>query len=91
MKKVSYSDGSVIHNPIIQIWDDNHCERSGFYRAFWCATKDSTSGSPVIGYCSPGGSQKTIRAAMYEALRFHPGTEVYRKGRLLNPVKESAT
>lgn len=90
MKTISYSDGSRIENPVIQIWDDLHTERSGYFRAFWCADKDAMTGSPVIGYCSPGGSQKTVFGAAREALRYHPGTPVFRNGRPVNNVSRRA-
>lgn len=80
---VSYSDGRTVKNAIIQIWDDLNSERAGFYRAFWCADKDATTGSPVIGYCSAGGSHKTIRAAAAEARRLHPAEAIYRCGRII--------
>jgi hypothetical protein len=67
----------------IQIWDDLHNERSGFYRAFWTTTPDATTGSPVIGYCSPGGSHRTVRATAAEALRQYPNTPIYRNGKLV--------
>jgi hypothetical protein len=84
MNEIRYSDGRVIKAPVIQIWDDLHTERRGnWYRAFWCESPFSTSGSPVIGYCSPGGSQKTIRAAANEALRLYPGTQAFRNGKVV--------
>lgn len=83
MKSISYSDGRTIQNPVIQIWDDLHAEKSGYFRAFWCETKDSDIGSTVIGYCSPGGSKKTIRAAVWEARKHYPDAEIYRNGRLV--------
>lgn len=78
---IRYSDGRVIYNPIIAIWDDWHAERLGFYRAYWLASPDAESGSPVVGYCSPGGSHRTIRAAATEARRLYPGTPIYRNGK----------
>lgn len=68
---------------VIQIWDDLHNERPGFFRAFWCASPDATTGSPVIGYCSPGGSHQTVRATATEARRLHPGESIYRNGKLV--------
>lgn len=84
MKAIEYSDGSVVNNPVICIWDDLHTERPGFYRAFWCADADATTGSTVIGYASPGGSFRTIKEAARDALSRYPGTPVYRNGK---PVK----
>lgn len=69
---------------VIQIWDDLHCERSGFFRAFWCSSADDSCGSPVVGYCSLGGSHRTIRAAIAECRRLGYGDPVYRNGRLLS-------
>ena len=83
-KDISYSDGSVVKNAVIVVWEDLHNERSGYFRAFWAATPEATTGSPVIGYCSPGGSHRTIKAVAAEARRYHPGETVYRNGR---PVK----
>src|SRR5262250_2012188 len=51
---VQYSDGTIVKNCVVQIWDDLHTEvRGNWYRAFWCATPVADCGSPVIGYCSP--------------------------------------
>lgn len=83
-RDITYSDGSIVRNAVVVVWDDLHCERSGYYRAFWAASPDATSGSPVIGYCSPGGSHRTIRAVVAEVRRYYPGETVYRNGR---PVK----
>lgn len=84
MTDIHYSDGSVASNCVVQVWDDFHSECSGrFYRAFWCATPNADSGSPVVGYCSPGGSHRTVRAVVAEVQRLHPGTECYRNGRLI--------
>ncbi len=80
---ISYSNGHTVKACVIQIWDDLSTERAGYYRAFWCAHKGSTSGSPVIGYCSPGGSHKTIRACAAEVRRMYPNDAIYRKGRLV--------
>ena len=72
---------STVDNPVIQIWDDLHTERSGYYRAFWCAGPDATTGSTVIGYCSPGGSHPTVRATVAEVRKLHPDTKIYRNGK----------
>lgn len=79
--RIIYSDGSVIESAIIQVWDDLHNERSGYYRAFWCDGPDATCGSPVIGYCSPGGSHRTIKAVVAEIRRLGYSEPVYRNGR----------
>lgn len=84
MKDISYSNGSIVKNAVVVIWRDLHTERSGFFRAFWSDSPNGTSGYPVIGYCSPGGSHKTCKAVAREILRFYPGETVYRNGK---PVK----
>lgn len=82
--EINYSDGSKVLNPVVQIWDDLHTEaRGNWYRAFWCASSSTSvaSGSPVIGYCSPGGSQRTIRACAAEVWRLYPDARVFRYGK----------
>jgi hypothetical protein len=83
--KIHYSDGSVTESPVVQIWDALSTSRSGCYRAFWAASPEADSGSPVIGYCSPGGAQKTINAAAWEVWRLYPDAQIYRNGK---PVKK---
>jgi hypothetical protein len=78
---ITYSDGKIVTNAVIVIWEDLHTERSGYFRAFWAASPDGTSGSPVIGYCSPGGTHRTIGAVAREVRRLYPGEKVYRNGR----------
>lgn len=81
MATINYSDGSQ-RPSVIAIHEDWHTERVGYFRAFWSDAPDGTgNGSPVVGYCSPGGSHSTIRAAVAEALRLHPGEPVFRNGR----------
>ena len=80
MTTIHYSDGRSIES-VIQIWDDLHNERAGFYRAFWCGSPDDCCGSPVIGYCSPGGTHRTIRAAIAECRKLGYDDPVYRNGR----------
>ena len=70
-------------NSIIQIWDDLHAERAGFYRAFWCNDAESGIGSPVVGYCSPGGTHRTIKAAVSECRRLGYDDPAYRNGKLV--------
>lgn len=83
MATIHYSDGRTVENAVIVIWDDLHTERSGYFRAFWAQSPDASSGSPVIGYCSPGGSHRTIRATAAEVKRLHPYDPIYRNGRLI--------
>lgn len=66
---------------IIQIWNDNNAERDGFFRAFHCDAPDSTIGCPVVGYCSPGGSHRTIRAVIAECRKLGYTGPFYRNGR----------
>ena len=80
-RDISYSDGSTVTGAVVVVWDDLHEERAGFYRAFWADGPNGTSGSPVIGYCSPGGSHRTIKAVAREVRRYYPGETVYRNGR----------
>ena len=68
---------------IIQIWEDLHNERPGFVRAYWCSGPDATTGSPVVGYCSPGGTHRTIRATVAEVRRLGHTVPIYRNGQLV--------
>lgn len=70
---------------VVLIESDNHCERPGFFRAFSAASPDATVMCPLVGYCSPGGSFRTIRACLADTLKREPSAKVYRNGRLLNP------
>ena len=79
--KVSYSDGRTVPNAIAVVWDDLHTERSGYFRAFWADGPDGSSRSPVIGYYSPGGSHRTIRAVVREFRKLYPNELIYRNGR----------
>ena len=79
--EITYTGGLIVHDPVVQVWEDFHTERSGYYRAFWCADPEAHTGSPVIGYCSPGGSQRTIRACAEEVRRLYPDAEIYRHGK----------
>jgi hypothetical protein len=78
---LTYSDKSTVKNAVAVIWDDNHQERSGFFRAFWCAKPDSSSGSPVFGYCDSKGSYRTIRQVVPEFKRYYPGERIFRNNR----------
>ncbi len=83
---ISYSDGRTVKNAVIQIWDDHHTEaRGNWYRAFWCASGDIDveTGSTVIGYCSFGGSHKTVVMTALEVNRLYPGVPIYRNGKLV--------
>jgi hypothetical protein len=79
--EIHYTSGKTISFPVVTIWDDLHNERAGYFRAFWSDSPNPDSGSPVIGYCSPGGSQRTIRACAAEIWRLYPDARIYRNGR----------
>lgn len=79
---IKYNDGRTVNDAVIAIWEDLNTERPDCFRAFWVSeSSDMTTGSPVVGYCSPGGSYRTIRETVADALRRYPGTPVYRNGR----------
>jgi hypothetical protein len=79
---ISYSDGRTVKNAVVCIWEDLNTEaRGNWVRAFWAASPEADSGSPVIGYCSSGGSHRTIIAAAREVWRHHPDARVFRNGR----------
>lgn len=80
MRTIHYSDGRAVPSVVV-VWEDYHSERSGYFRAFWSSAPDGTSGSPVIGYCSAGGSHRTIKAVAAEVWRLYPGEKVYRAPR----------
>lgn len=81
MADISYSNGTIVRNAVVQIWEDLNNERAGYFRAFWSATPESDFGSPVIGFCSPGGSHRTIRAVIAEVRRLGYADPIYRNGR----------
>lgn len=80
MATITYTNGLTLEC-IIQVWHDLNTERSGMYRAFWCASPEAESGSPVIGYCSPGGSHRTVKAVVAEVRRLGYTDPIYRNGR----------
>ena len=81
MARISYSNGATVEDAVVQIWDDMHNERLGYFRAFWTDGPDAMSGSPVVGYCSPGGSHRTIRATVAEVRRLGHTDPIYRNGK----------
>lgn len=72
-----------MHDRICVVWEDLHNERAGYFRAFWTDTVDGTVGSPVIGYCSPGGSHRTIKAVAADVRRYYPEQAIYRNGKVV--------
>lgn len=80
MREIHYSNGITVPSVIV-VWEDLNAERPGMKRAFWAASPDAESGSPVIGYASPGGSHRTVKACAAEAARLYPGETIYRNGR----------
>lgn len=66
---------------VIQVWDDLHNARDGYFRAYWTNGPEATTGCTVIGYCSPGGSHRTIRAVVAEVRRLGYTDPIYRNGR----------
>ena len=83
---IRYSDGSIVKDAVVQIWDDSSVERPGFYRAFWAASPTATTGSTVIGYASSSGSHRSVRAAVSEIRHLYPGIKIYRNGREVSAV-----
>lgn len=83
MQDITYSDGRVVKNAVVVVWEDNHNEKSGFFRAFWSDSPNGSVGSPVIGYCSAGGSHKTIKAVAAEVRRLYPQETIYHNGKVV--------
>ena len=83
MARIEYTNGLVVDPAVIQVWNDLHAERSGYFRAFWTDGPDVTSGSTVIGYCSAGGSHRTITAVVAEVRRMGYTDPIYRNGKLI--------
>lgn len=78
---ITYTDGST-RPSVIAIHEDLHNERSGYFRAYWSDKPDGTgNGCTVIGYCSPGGSHRTIKATIAEVKRLYPHEPVFRNGK----------
>lgn len=75
--------GYIAGTTCVQIWDDLSSERLVAFRAFWTNGPGDTTGCPVVGYCSPGGSWPTIRQAAQEVRRLGYTDPIYRNGRLL--------
>lgn len=78
---IHYSDGSA-RPSVITIREDLSTEQSNMLRAFWSDEPDGEGGgSPVIGYCSPGGSHRHVRDVVAEVRRLYPDEEIWRNGR----------
>lgn len=68
---------------VIVIHEDMHNERPGYFRAYYASSPDASTCVTVIGYCSPGGSHRTIRATVNEVRRLGHTAKAYRNGREL--------
>ena len=68
---------------VIIICEDLHNERCGYFRAFYADSADADTCVTVIGYCSPGGSHRTIKDTVAEVRRMGHTAPAYRNGRLL--------
>lgn len=64
---------------VLEVWPDLNNERPGFWRLYWRVPGESCA-VPAIGYCSPGGTYRTIREAVADGQRRFDETAV--KGRL---------
>jgi hypothetical protein len=75
---------------IVVIRDDLHNERAGFYRAFTTDSLEDRYCCPCIGYCSSGGTHRTMAACVRELQRLGicRGMEVYSEnsGRKLGTI-----
>jgi hypothetical protein len=67
VKHIQLSNGDQ-YTARLEVWDDLHNECAGYYRLFWARPGDST-GTPAIGYCSPGGTYRTIKDAIADGMR----------------------
>ena len=81
--KLYISDGTVWENAVAVVWEDLNAERPGYFRAFWTDSPDGKVGCPVVGYCSKGGSHRTIRQVVAEFKRLHPAEPIFRNGKRL--------
>lgn len=79
--RVEYTNDLVVEDAVISIWEDLNSERPGMLRAYWTDGPNGTNGSTVIGYCSPGGSHKTIGGVVSEVRRLGYTEPIYRNGR----------
>lgn len=51
----------------LEVWPDLNNERAGYWRLFWAVPGESTMVT-AIGYCTPGGTYRTIKAAIADGL-----------------------
>ena len=66
--QIDLSNGKT-YTARLEVWDDMNFHGKGpAYRLFW-ASPDGRTGTPAIGYCSPGGTYRTIKAAIADGLR----------------------
>lgn len=66
MRTIELSNGAV-KQCRLEVWDDLSSPRTA-YRLYWVAPGETT-GTPAVGYCSPGGSHRTIREAIADGVR----------------------
>lgn len=66
-RDIHLSNGAVKRACRLEVWDDLSAPGRA-YRLFWVVPGETT-GTPAIGYCSPGGSYRTIRAAIADGVR----------------------
>lgn len=64
---IQLSNGETKQNCRLEVWDDLSEPRTA-YRLFWVVAGE-TCGTPAVGYCSPGGSYRTIKAAIADGER----------------------
>lgn len=66
--QINLSNGKT-YTARLEVWDDlSHEGKGPAYRLFW-ASPDGRTGTPAIGYCSPDGTYRTIKAAIADGLR----------------------
>jgi hypothetical protein len=65
----------------IQIHEDLSVERSGTFRAFYAADEHTSIVCTMVGYCSPYGPFRTIKACVTDARKRDATTPIYRNGK----------
>lgn len=67
--------------------EDWHCERAGFFRAFEASEPNADKVFPMVAYCSPGGSFRTIRQTVSDVRRRGFSGPIFRAYRNGQPSK----